>query len=124
MPAHTYYAHKHASHGVLRSLPPPALLPPQVPDSFSVERTYILFRTMGLRHLIVVDQVCVHLGVGACTAHRLIVVDQVYNNSTSTAHQHTSTVHQQYINSTGRSYNSRPCASIGGQNYTMYSYMR
>ncbi|GFH28469.1 chloride channel protein [Haematococcus lacustris] len=28
----------------------------QVPDSFSVERTYILFRTMGLRHLMVIDQ--------------------------------------------------------------------
>ncbi|KAJ9508857.1 hypothetical protein QJQ45_028174, partial [Haematococcus lacustris] len=27
-----------------------------VPDSFSVERTYILFRTMGLRHLMVIDQ--------------------------------------------------------------------
>ncbi|KAG2428222.1 hypothetical protein HXX76_011901 [Chlamydomonas incerta] len=27
-----------------------------VPDSFSVERTYVLFRTMGLRHLTVVDE--------------------------------------------------------------------
>jgi signal-transduction protein with cAMP-binding, CBS, and nucleotidyltransferase domain len=34
-------------------LPPPPL---QVSCSFSVERTYILFRTMGLRHLVVVDE--------------------------------------------------------------------
>jgi chloride channel 7 len=31
---------------------------PQVPDSLSVERTYILFRTMGLRHLMVIDEHC------------------------------------------------------------------
>jgi hypothetical protein len=35
----------------------PLLSPPlQVSCSFSVERTYILFRTMGLRHLVVVDE--------------------------------------------------------------------
>ncbi len=28
----------------------------QVLDSFSVERTYILFRTMGVRHLVVIDE--------------------------------------------------------------------
>jgi hypothetical protein len=36
--------------------PPTANRQPQVPDSLSVERTYILFRTMGLRHLVVVDE--------------------------------------------------------------------
>jgi chloride channel 7 len=54
------------SAGCYLSLPPvtpalhaPACLPhPQVPDSLSVERTYILFRTMGLRHLMVIDEHC------------------------------------------------------------------
>lgn len=29
-----------------------------MPNTFSVERTYILFRTMGLRHLMVIDEHC------------------------------------------------------------------
>ena len=32
------------------------MLCPQVLDSFSVDRTYILFRTMGMRHLMVIDE--------------------------------------------------------------------
>ena len=36
-----------------RPAPP---LSPQVPESFSLERAYILFSTMGLRHLVITDE--------------------------------------------------------------------
>lgn len=44
---------------------PAPLAPAQVQDSLSLERAYILFRSMGLRHLVVVDEHN-HVQVGAC----------------------------------------------------------